>query len=99
MNDPNPSIYLYSTVPLPDGIVIGGPWPHTLISWRDGKGRRATKPEYDLFQALESANASNKRLLEALARISDAAKNAISEVDKDVAAVATQAPVEPQHAP
>lgn len=45
----------YSTVPLPDEIVIGGTWPHTIISWPGGKSRGATKPEHDLFQALEAA--------------------------------------------
>lgn len=56
------SASLYSTVPLPDGIVIGGPWPHTIISWPGGKSRGATKPEYDLFQALEAAHAEIERL-------------------------------------
>jgi hypothetical protein len=46
-------IYPYSTVTLPDGVVIGGEWPNTIISWPGGKCRQATKPEYDLFQALE----------------------------------------------
>ncbi len=46
----------YSTVALPDGIVIGGQWPNTIIAWPDGKGRPATKPEHDLFQALENAH-------------------------------------------
>jgi len=48
---------LHSTVPLPDGVVIGGPWPHTIITWPGGKSRPATKVEHDLFQALEKANA------------------------------------------
>ena len=52
------SASLYSTVSLPDGIVIGGPWPHTIVSWPGGKYRGATKPEYDLFQALEAAHAA-----------------------------------------
>jgi len=47
--------FKYSTVPLPDGVVIGGQWPKAIISWPDGKGRGATKPEWDLFQALEKA--------------------------------------------
>lgn len=51
------SAFPYSTVALPDGIVIGGPWPQTIISWPGGKSRGATKPEYDLFQALEKAHA------------------------------------------
>jgi hypothetical protein len=45
----------YSTSPLPDGVVIGGFWPNVIISWPNGNSRGATKPEYDLFQALESA--------------------------------------------
>ena len=52
----------HSTVPLPDGIVIGGPWPHTIVSWPGGKSRGATKLEYDLFQALEAAHAEIERL-------------------------------------
>ena len=52
-----PAAFPYSTVPLPDGIVIGGPWPDTIIAWPGGNSRRATKPEYDLFQALEKAHA------------------------------------------
>jgi hypothetical protein len=56
------SASIYSTVPLPDGIVIGGPWPHTIVSWPGGKSRGATKPEYDLFQALEAAHAEIERL-------------------------------------
>ncbi len=56
------SASLYSTVPLPDGIVIGGPWPHTIVSWPRGKSRGATKPEHDLFQALEAAHAEIERL-------------------------------------
>lgn len=47
--------YLYSTARLPDGIVIGGPWPETIVAWPNGGSRRATKVEYDLFQALEDA--------------------------------------------
>jgi len=58
----NSSIPIYSTVPLPDGIVIGGPWPHTIVSWPGGKSRGATKPEYDLFQALEAAKAEIEQL-------------------------------------
>lgn len=65
----------YSTVALPDGIVIGGPWPDTIITWPgigyDGKGesprfRKATKPEYDLFQALETATAEISQLKAAI---------------------------------
>lgn len=47
---------LYLTVPLSDGVVIGGPWPYTIITWPNGNSRGATKPEYDLFQALEKAH-------------------------------------------
>lgn len=52
----------FSTVALPDGIVIGGPWPHTIVAWPGGKSRGATKPEYDLFQALEKATAELEQL-------------------------------------
>ena len=55
----------YSTTDLPDGLVIGGEWPGTIVSWPDGKGRRATKPEHDLWRALEAANAEIARLKEA----------------------------------
>ena len=52
----------YSTVTLPDGVVIGGPWPTTIITWPNGNSRGATKPEYDLFQALEKAHAEIDKL-------------------------------------
>lgn len=55
-----PAPHPYSTVPLPDGIVIGGPYPDTIISWRNGNSRRATKTEYDLFQALETTHEALK---------------------------------------
>lgn len=53
---------LYSTVPLPDGIVIGGHWPDTIVAWPGGKARGATKPEYDLFQKLEQLREENQQL-------------------------------------
>lgn len=58
----------YSTVPLPDGIVIGGLWPYARISWPKGNSRGATKPEYDLFQALEQAHAEIEQLRAQLAK-------------------------------
>jgi hypothetical protein len=54
--------FIHSTVPLPDGIVIGCPWPNTIITWPNGNSRQATKQEYDLFQALEQAHASRWKL-------------------------------------
>lgn len=49
MSAPNsqdaPTPHPYSTVPLPDGIVIGGPYQDTIISWPNGNSRRATKVE------------------------------------------------------
>lgn len=67
------STFPYSTVRLPDGIIIAGPWPDTIVTWPGGKLRKATKPEYDLFQALEAANLEIKRLRELLpnVRVSD----------------------------
>ncbi len=59
----------FTTVALPDGIVVGGPWPHTFVSWPGGKSRSATKPEYDLFQALETSVAENVKLRNALQAI------------------------------
>ena len=56
----------YSTVALPDGVVIGGPWPTAIIAWPNGNSRRTTKPEYDLFQALERLReelAAHERLM------------------------------------
>lgn len=44
---------LYSTRPLPDGVVISGDWPDVIITWPGGKARGATKPEYDLWRKLE----------------------------------------------
>ena len=41
---------LYSTIWLPDGVVIDGRWPNTIITWPGGRSRGATKPENDLFQ-------------------------------------------------
>jgi hypothetical protein len=55
-------IFAHSTVSLPDGIVIGGAWPFTRIAWPSGNSRGATKPEYDLFQALEKAHAEIKSM-------------------------------------
>ena len=52
----------YSTVDLPDGVVIGGTWPHTIITWPGGKSRNSTKPEYDLFQALAKAQMEIEQL-------------------------------------
>lgn len=54
---------LYSTVVLPDGIVIGGRWPNTIVSWPGGKSRNATKPEHDLFQELERFEKERSALL------------------------------------
>lgn len=68
----------YSTVPLPDDIVIGGHWPHTIITWPEGKSRSATKPEHDLFQALEKEHAENAALREALAKMVSAYDEIIS---------------------
>lgn len=77
----------FSTMALPDGVVIGGPWPDTIITWPaptiaapdgDGRGaprwRRATKPEYDLYQALEREHAraeEHERASVALNRLMD----------------------------
>ena len=53
---------LYSTIRLPDGVVIGGRWPNTIITWPGGRSRGATKPEHDLFQELEKAQSEVERL-------------------------------------
>ena len=53
---------LYSTIWLPDGVVIDGRWPNTIIVWPGGRSRGATKPEHDLFQALEKAQSEVERL-------------------------------------
>lgn len=56
--------YPFTTVPLPDGVVVGGPWPYTTVAWPGGNSRGATKTEFDLFQALEKATeASGSRKL------------------------------------
>ena len=51
----------YSTMRLPDGVVIGGEWPNVLITWPNGNSRNATKPEHDLWQALEKTNKEHKQ--------------------------------------
>lgn len=56
----------YSTIPLPDGVVIGGEWPFTIITWPGGKSRGATRPEADLWRALEKAERENSELRAAL---------------------------------
>ncbi len=62
--------FAFSTYPLPDGVVIGGPWPDTIITWPTvgdaPRSRRATKPEYDMFQALENQTAINADMLTTL---------------------------------
>lgn len=60
---------IYSTVSLPDGIVIGGKWPGTIITWPGGNARGATKPEYDLWQALEQLQSERDELRQALIQI------------------------------
>jgi hypothetical protein len=61
----------YSTVALPDGIVIGGQWPNTIIAWRHGSRRPATKPEHDLFKALEKEHLKVVKAIELLKWLHD----------------------------
>lgn len=56
----------FSTLALPDGIVIGGPYPNTIIAWPNGNSRRATKTEYDLFQLLETTHGELTKLHEVM---------------------------------
>jgi len=44
-----------STIPLPDGIVLAGAYPDTVITWPNGNSRGATKPEHDLWRVAEAA--------------------------------------------
>lgn len=69
----------YSTVDLPDGIVIGGEWPNTLIAWPGGKSRSATKPEHDLFQALEKMQCDNIKLQSEVRELRDVIRRCAEE--------------------
>lgn len=59
----------YSEFDIPDGVVIGMPWPHTLVTWPGGKSRNATKVEHDLWQIAAKERARCERLEWALREI------------------------------